>query len=167
MYCIRAFLPLLLLPFPSTAPYFVILYYISLYRHHRPCVYCVFTVILLFSTTCYWGADRCWLDLNNFHIFDPIRHMDGSPTSTFGLQLPAILTSVETYLESFLSILGGGEPLATVIKAGTNYSMLVPKVATTAASVATTTATALVSTEGGIESAADAVAAVLLAAAAP
>ncbi|KAG0253614.1 hypothetical protein BGZ95_006269, partial [Linnemannia exigua] len=166
MYCIRAFLPLLLLPFPSTAPYFVILYYISLYRHHRPCVYCVFTVILLFSTTCYWGADRCWLDLNNFHIFDPIRHMDGSPTSTFGLQLPAILTSVETYLESFLRILGGGEPLATVIKAGTNYSMLAPKVATTAVSVATTTATTLVSTEGGVESAADAVAAVLLAAAA-
>ncbi|OAQ35970.1 hypothetical protein K457DRAFT_120710 [Linnemannia elongata AG-77] len=168
MYCIRAFLPLLLLPFPSTAPYFVILYYISLYRHHRPCVYCVFTVILLFSTTCYWGADRCWLDLNSFHIFDPIRHMDGSPTSTFGLQLPAILTSIEDYLESFLRILGGGEPLATVIKAGTNYSALAPKAAATAVSVATsasTTATAIAG--GGIDSAADAVTAVLLAAAAP
>ncbi|KAF9968379.1 hypothetical protein BGZ70_004539 [Mortierella alpina] len=112
MYCIRAFLPLLLLPFPSTAPYFVILYSISLYRHHRPCVYCIFTVILLFSTTCYWGADRCWLDLNHFRLFDPIRHMDGSPTSTFGLQLPAFVTKIEDSLESLLRILGGGEPLA-------------------------------------------------------
>lgn len=94
--------------------------------------------------------------------------MDGSPTSTFGLQLPAILTSVEDYLESFLRILGGGEPLATVIKAGTNYSVLAPKAAATAVSVATsasTTATAVAG--GGIDSAADAVAAVLLAAAAP
>lgn len=94
--------------------------------------------------------------------------MDGSPTSTFGLQLPAILTSIEDYLESFLRILGGGEPLATVIKAGTNYSALAPKAAATAVSVATsasTTATAVAG--GGIDSAADAVTAVLLAAAAP
>ncbi|KAF9091607.1 hypothetical protein BGX29_010864 [Mortierella sp. GBA35] len=178
MYCIRAFLPLLLLPFPSTAPYFVILYYISLYRHHRPCVYCVFTVILLFSTTCYWGADRCWLDLNNFHIFDPIRHMDGSPTSTFGLQLPAFLTSIESYLESFLRILGGGESLATVIKAGTNYSALAPpKAVATAVSVATSVTTTVAATaasaasasvsSGGVDPAADAVAAVFLAAGVP
>ncbi|KAF9930414.1 hypothetical protein BGZ67_005833 [Mortierella alpina] len=122
MYCIRAFLPLLLLPFPSTAPYFVILYSISLYRHHRPCVYCIFTVILLFSTTCYWGADRCWLDLNHFRLFDPIRHMDGSPTSTFGIQLPAFVSKIEDYLESLLRILGGGEPLAAVIRAGSDFS---------------------------------------------
>ncbi|KAG0325037.1 hypothetical protein BGZ99_001134 [Dissophora globulifera] len=122
MYCIRAFLPLLLMPFPSTAPYFVILYYISLYRHHRPCVYCVFTVILLFSTTCYWGADRCWLDLNRFHIFDPIRHMDGSPTSTFGLQMPAFVSSMDGYLESLLRVLGGGEPLARVIHASADFA---------------------------------------------
>lgn len=102
--------------------------------------------------------------------------MDGSPTSTFGLQLPAILTSVENYLESFLRILGGGEPLATVIKAGTNYSALAPKAAATAVSVATSaTSTAIdvatsatsASSGGRIDSAADAVAAVLLAAAAP
>ncbi|KAG0219055.1 hypothetical protein B0O80DRAFT_436117 [Mortierella sp. GBAus27b] len=132
MYCIRAFLPLLLMPFPSTAPYFVILYYISLYRHHRPCVYCVFTVILLFSTTCYWGADRCWLDLNQFRIFDPIRHTDGSPTSTFGLQMPHLLTRVDDLLESFLRFLGGGEPLARVIRAGSDFS----KTATAAAAAA-------------------------------
>ncbi|KAF9355834.1 hypothetical protein BGX34_010240 [Mortierella sp. NVP85] len=122
MYCIRAFLPLLLMPFPSTAPYFVILYYISLYRHHRPCVYCVFTVILLFSTTCYWGADRCWLDLNHFHIFDPIRHADGSPTSTFGLQMPKFLTRIDDLLEAFLRFLGGGEPLTRVIRAGSDFA---------------------------------------------
>jgi len=93
--------------------------------------------------------------------------MDGSPTSTFGLQLPAILTSVEDYLESFLRILGGGEPLATVIKAGTNYSVLAPKAAATAISVATSAPTTATAAAGGIDSATDAVAAVLLAAASP
>ncbi|KAG0276466.1 hypothetical protein BGZ97_010082 [Linnemannia gamsii] len=99
--------------------------------------------------------------------------MDGSPTSTFGLQLPTILTSVENYLESFLRVLGGGEPLATVIKAGTNYSALAPKAAAAAVTIATSaTSTAIdaatfASSGGGIDSAADAVAEVLLAAAAP
>ncbi|CAO3567277.1 unnamed protein product [Mortierella alpina] len=153
MYCIRAFLPLLLLPFPSTAPYFVILS-ISLYRHHRPCVYCIFTVILLFSTTCYWGVDRCWLDLNHFRIFDPIRHMDGSPTSTFGLQLPAFVTKIEDSLESLLRILGGGEPLAAVIRAGSDFSS---SASSSSAAGARTAATAVVAaasaaTSGGAAS---------------
>jgi hypothetical protein len=85
-------------------------------------VYCVFTVILLFSTTCYWGADRCWLDLNHFDIFDPIRHADGSPTSTFGLQMPKFLTRIDDLLESFLRFLGGGEPLTRVIRAGSDFA---------------------------------------------
>ncbi|KAG0369256.1 hypothetical protein BGZ54_010476 [Gamsiella multidivaricata] len=79
-------------------------------------------IIFLFSTTCYWGADRCWIDLNHFHIFDPIRHPDGSPTSTFGLQLPAFMTTLDDYLEALLRILGGGQPLARVIRSGSDFA---------------------------------------------
>ncbi|KAI8606548.1 hypothetical protein EDD21DRAFT_186794 [Dissophora ornata] len=160
MYCIRAFLPLLLMPFPSTAPYFVILYYISLYRHHRPCVYCVFTVILLFSTTCYWGADRCWLDLNRFNIFDPIRHIDGSPTSTFGLQLPTFMSTIDDYLESFLRLLGGGEPLARVMRASSDFSAATKTTGSASAALASR-----MSLSPTLDSVADAVAAVLWSAA--
>ncbi|KAF9915103.1 hypothetical protein BX616_006882 [Lobosporangium transversale] len=144
MYCIRTFLPLLLMPFPSTAPYFVILYAISLYRHHRPCVYCILTVILLFTTTCYWGADRCWIDLNGLRIFDPIRHMDGSPISTFGLQLPAFMDTFDDQLERLLRILGGGEPIAKVIRAGSDFAVKSTTTAVIAVSTATATATATV-----------------------
>ncbi|KAI1321450.1 hypothetical protein EDD11_005141 [Mortierella claussenii] len=178
MYCIRAFLPLLLMPFPSTAPYFVIFYFFSLYRHHRPCVYCIFTVILLFSTTCYWGSDRCWVDLNNFHIFDPIRHQDGSPTSTFGLQLPAFVNKLDDYIEGLLTFLGGGEPLAKVVRVGSDFA----KTATTSGATTAYTAAATATRAGAealgssataaneaastsLESVADAVAAVLLSAA--
>ncbi|KAG0263361.1 hypothetical protein BG011_008882 [Mortierella polycephala] len=127
-------------------------------------VYCVFTVILLFSTTCYWGADRCWLDLNNFHIFDPIRRMDGSPASTFGLQLPAFMTKIEDYLEVLLRILGGGEPLATVIRAGHDFST-VASVTGTAAAKATGEAAASAVVANGLGSVADAVSSVLISAA--
>ncbi|KAF9398369.1 hypothetical protein BGX21_007888, partial [Mortierella sp. AD011] len=109
-------------------------------------IYCVFTVILLFSTTCYWGADRCWVDLNRFHIFDPIRHMDGSPTSTFGLRLPAFMNTVDDYLETFLRILGGGEPLAKVIRVGSDLDFARSIAATTTTTTTTTTTAAAATT---------------------
>jgi len=85
-------------------------------------------VILLFSTTCYWGADRCWIDFNHFNFFDPIRNPDGSALSTFGLQVPAFVAVIENWLESLLSFLGGGEPLAKVIRtAGTHALSSSPK----------------------------------------
>ncbi|KAF9215254.1 hypothetical protein CPC16_003760 [Podila verticillata] len=110
MYHLGAFLPLLLVPFPSAAPYFVILFLISMYINHEPCIRCVFSLILLFSSTCYWGSDRCWITLNDYHLFSPI-----AQSSTFGLALPAFMAPLETGLIAVLTFLGGGTPLAQVM----------------------------------------------------
>ncbi|KAF8953442.1 hypothetical protein BGZ52_010599 [Haplosporangium bisporale] len=110
MYHLGAFLPLLLVPFPSAAPYFVILFLISMYISHEPCIRCVFSLILLFSSTCYWGSDRCWITLNDYHLFSPI-----AQSSTFGLALPAFMAPLETGLIAVLTFLGGGTPLAQVM----------------------------------------------------
>ncbi|KAG0356815.1 hypothetical protein BG005_004244 [Podila minutissima] len=110
MYHLGAFLPLLLVPFPSAAPYFVILFLISMYISHEPCVRCVFSLVLLFSSTCYWGSDRCWISLNDYHIFSPV-----AQSSTFGLALPAFMAPLESGLTAVLTFLGGGSPLAQVI----------------------------------------------------
>ncbi|KAF8982339.1 hypothetical protein BGZ46_001453 [Entomortierella lignicola] len=92
--------------------------------------------------------------------------MDGSPTSTFGLQLPAFMNTVDDYLEGFLRILGGGEPLAKVIRVGSDYSAFARSITTAA-----TATTAAVATSTGVASATpldsvtDAISAVLLSAA--
>ncbi|KAG0079498.1 hypothetical protein BGZ93_001446 [Podila epicladia] len=112
MYHLGAFLPLLLVPFPSAAPYFVILFLISMYISHEPCVRCVFSLVLLFSSTCYWGSDRCWISLNDYHLFSPI-----AQSSTFGLTLPTFMAPLESGLTAILTFLGGGTPLAQVITA--------------------------------------------------
>ncbi|KAF9200684.1 hypothetical protein BGZ49_009081, partial [Haplosporangium sp. Z 27] len=94
-------------------------------------------------------------------------HMDGSPTSTFGLQLPAFMNTVDDYLEGLLRILGGGEPLAKVIRVGSDYSAFARSITTTTA----TATTAAVATSTGVASATpldsvtDAISAVLLSAA--
>ncbi|KAG0029034.1 hypothetical protein BGZ81_004193 [Podila clonocystis] len=128
MYHLGAFLPLLLVPFPSAAPYFVILFLISMYISHEPCVRCVFSLILLFSSTCYWGSDRCWISLNDYHLFTPI-----AQSSTFGLALPAFMAPLESGLTAVLTFLGGGTPLAQVI---TSSSAAAASAAASAASAA-------------------------------
>ncbi|KAG0036302.1 hypothetical protein BGZ82_004395 [Podila clonocystis] len=128
MYHLGAFLPLLLVPFPSAAPYFVILFLISMYISHEPCVRCVFSLILLFSSTCYWGSDRCWISLNDYHLFTPI-----AQSSTFGLALPEFMAPLESGLTAVLTFLGGGTPLAQVI---TSSSVAAASAAATAATAA-------------------------------
>ncbi|RHZ78204.1 hypothetical protein Glove_166g290 [Diversispora epigaea] len=34
-------------------------------------VYCTILLLALFSSTCYWGQGRCWLDTNNGHFLEP------------------------------------------------------------------------------------------------
>ncbi|KAH8918855.1 hypothetical protein BT69DRAFT_539881 [Atractiella rhizophila] len=58
MYCLRYFLLLLLLPFPQYPHYFVLLFLISLCLQHKPCIYCSFLLIGIFSST-------CWLDIGS------------------------------------------------------------------------------------------------------
>ncbi|CAG8470852.1 9635_t:CDS:2 [Ambispora gerdemannii] len=71
MYCMRWFIPLLLLPFPNAPPFFVLTFLISYFLHQRPCVYCTILLLALFSSTCYWGQGRCWLDLNQGDFLNP------------------------------------------------------------------------------------------------
>ncbi|EXX74071.1 hypothetical protein RhiirA5_414661 [Rhizophagus irregularis] len=71
MYCMRWFIPLLLLPFPNAPPFFVLIFLVSYFLHQRPCVYCTILLLALFSSTCYWGQGRCWLDTNHGHFLEP------------------------------------------------------------------------------------------------
>ncbi|KAG0199660.1 hypothetical protein BGX28_007097 [Mortierella sp. GBA30] len=95
--------------------------------------------------------------------------MDGSPTSTFGLQLPVFLSKLEDYLESLMRILGGGEPLATVVRVGSDTAYFAGTRAAAAKAAgqlaATATATAASSSSTAIQSIADAVSAVISSAA--
>ena len=56
MWCTRWFLPLLLLPFPTAPPYFLLLFLFSLILHAKPCFYCVILLAALFLSSCYWQA---------------------------------------------------------------------------------------------------------------
>ncbi|KAI8053930.1 hypothetical protein BDF22DRAFT_682133 [Syncephalis plumigaleata] len=79
MYCMRWFIPLLLLPQPTAPPYFVFCYLISYFLHKKPCAYCSALLLALLGSTCYWGTDRCWFDGNGGHWLDPtIRTGHGS-----------------------------------------------------------------------------------------
>ncbi|KAH0602203.1 uncharacterized protein LAJ45_10216 [Morchella importuna] len=69
MFCLRSWLPLLFIP-TSASPAFIVLFLISTYLFHRPCVYCSLIMLTLFSSSCYW-SDRCFLDSNNGHWFEP------------------------------------------------------------------------------------------------
>ena len=33
-------------------------------------VYCTILLLALFSSTCYWGQGRCWLDTNHGHFLE-------------------------------------------------------------------------------------------------
>ncbi|CAB4429509.1 unnamed protein product [Rhizophagus irregularis] len=44
---------------------------LSYFLHQRPCVYCTILLLALFSSTCYWGQGRCWLDTNHGHFLEP------------------------------------------------------------------------------------------------
>ncbi|KAI5787088.1 hypothetical protein EDC01DRAFT_617656, partial [Geopyxis carbonaria] len=64
-----SWLPLLFIP-TSASPAFIVLFLVSTYLFHRPCVYCSLIMLTLFSSSCYW-SDRCFLDSNNGHWFEP------------------------------------------------------------------------------------------------
>ncbi|CAO3638534.1 unnamed protein product [Cunninghamella blakesleeana] len=61
MYCMRYFVPLLLLPFPDAPPIFVILFLISFFLHQKPC-FILFNLLL--------GTRKCWIDLHQTRLFD-------------------------------------------------------------------------------------------------
>ncbi|KAK6521167.1 hypothetical protein TWF506_001395 [Arthrobotrys conoides] len=92
MFCLRSWLPLLFIP-TSASPAFIVMFLISTYLFHRPCPYCSVIMLILFTSSCQW-SDRCFLDTNNGHWFEPriLSHASVSSTSSTiapgpGLQL--------------------------------------------------------------------------------
>jgi len=64
MYCLRSYLPLLLLPLPlSLSPIHLVLLLALTYVLNRPCVYCSFLLVILFASSCHW-SNRCFLDFS-------------------------------------------------------------------------------------------------------
>jgi hypothetical protein len=67
MYCLRLFLPLLLLPLPfSLSPVHLMTLLLLTYALNRPCVYCSFLLVILFGSSCAWqkcfwsASDTTW-----------------------------------------------------------------------------------------------------------
>jgi hypothetical protein len=55
MYCLRLFLPLLLLPLPlSLSPIHLTTLLLLTYALNRPCIYCSFLLVILFGSSCAW-----------------------------------------------------------------------------------------------------------------
>lgn len=64
MYCIRSYIPLLLLPLPlSLSPIHLTTLLILTYILNRPCIYCSFLLIILFASSCHWSG-RCFFDFS-------------------------------------------------------------------------------------------------------
>ncbi|KAK0544008.1 hypothetical protein OC844_007519, partial [Tilletia horrida] len=57
MYCLRWWIPLFLLPFPTAPPSFLLLFIIAYVFHTRPCAYCGVIIVGLFVSSCYWYLD--------------------------------------------------------------------------------------------------------------
>ncbi|PWN49764.1 hypothetical protein IE53DRAFT_387996 [Violaceomyces palustris] len=64
MYCLRWWIPLFLLPFPSTTPFLLTLFLLSYSLHTKPCVYCSFILVGLFASSTYWYPTSHQLDTN-------------------------------------------------------------------------------------------------------
>ncbi|KIW39235.1 uncharacterized protein PV06_09026 [Exophiala oligosperma] len=65
MYCLRSYLPLLLLPLPlSLSPVHLIIFIALTYFLNRPCIYCSLLLVILFATSCHW-SNRCFISLSS------------------------------------------------------------------------------------------------------
>ncbi|KAK9461608.1 uncharacterized protein V1516DRAFT_635360 [Lipomyces oligophaga] len=85
MYCLRYFLPLLVIPTAGLSPVFLVLFVISMFITYRPCIYCSLVLLALFTTSCHFN-DHCYFDFNHGNLFLP------------NLFLPPELASNATYV---------------------------------------------------------------------
>jgi hypothetical protein len=61
MYCLRTFLPLLLLPLPlSLSPIHLTTLLILTYILNKPCAYCSLLLVILFASSCHWSGRCFW-----------------------------------------------------------------------------------------------------------
>ncbi|KAF8603217.1 hypothetical protein BDV93DRAFT_523564 [Ceratobasidium sp. AG-I] len=97
MWCTRWYLPLLLLPFPTAPPFFLLVLVFSLTLHARPCLYCIVLLVALFTSSCYWAPTP--LDIPS-HALESIIPTLSAPRATIDLQsllaAPAEPTSATT-----------------------------------------------------------------------
>lgn len=68
MFCLRSWLCLLFIP-SDASPAFIFTFLVCTYLINRPCVYCSFLLIILFTTSCNW-SDHCFIDFSG-HWFQP------------------------------------------------------------------------------------------------
>jgi len=68
MYCLRSYIPLLLLPLPlSLSPIHLTILLFLTYILNRPCIYCSFLLVILFASSCHWSG-RCFVDLSRLPV---------------------------------------------------------------------------------------------------
>ncbi|KAJ1310675.1 hypothetical protein OPQ81_009202 [Rhizoctonia solani] len=83
MWCTRWYLPLLLLPFPSAPPFFLLVLIFSLTLHARPCLYCIVLLVALFTSSCHWAPTP--LDIPS-HVLENIYPSIANSRPTIDLQ---------------------------------------------------------------------------------
>lgn len=61
MFCLRTYLPLLLLPLPlSLSPIHLTTLLIITYILNKPCPYCSLLLVILFASSCHWSGRCFW-----------------------------------------------------------------------------------------------------------
>ncbi len=70
MYCLRTYIPLLLLPLPlSLSPVHLTTLLILTYILNRPCIYCSFLLLILFGSSCAWQGGRCFWSVDTDFLY--------------------------------------------------------------------------------------------------
>jgi Bladder cancer-related protein BC10 len=70
MYCLRTYIPLLLLPLPlSLSPVHLTTLLILTYILNRPCIYCSFLLLVLFGSSCAWQGGRCFWSVDTDFLY--------------------------------------------------------------------------------------------------
>ncbi|KZT42829.1 hypothetical protein SISSUDRAFT_1041089 [Sistotremastrum suecicum HHB10207 ss-3] len=103
MWCTRWILPFLLLPAPTSPPYFVLFFIISLVLHARPCVYCIGFLITLFVTSSYWSPVPTTELLSSLYNTTDIANATGFPLKLSDVPLPALVTLIDRCWLDFYS----------------------------------------------------------------
>ncbi|EIM23197.1 hypothetical protein WALSEDRAFT_67500 [Wallemia mellicola CBS 633.66] len=87
MFCLRWWLLMFLLPFPTASPIILSLFMLSYVIYQKPCPYCFVLLLCLFASTCHWGVgapDTCCWFTNKASISQPSWELD---LRKFGQQL--------------------------------------------------------------------------------
>lgn len=78
MYCLRTYIPLLLLPLPlSLSPIHLTTLLVLTYILNRPCIYCSFLLLVLFGSSCAWQGGRCFWSVDTYFLYPPTGSIQG------------------------------------------------------------------------------------------